>query len=208
MPVAGAQVIVDETDRLHEGIANGGPHELEVARSQIAGESFRQGSLRRDFARVLPRILYRGAIHKRPKIMVETAKSILHLEIGAGVADGGSNFGTVANDAGISHQAHYLGFAKGSHAMGIESRKSAAIIFAFAQHGYPGKARLRTFQQQKFKQDLVVMLRYAPLGIVVGHVKRVIAAPGAALRGEGGYGIWRIHDAPHCKVFCPNRDTA
>ena len=208
MSVAGAQVIVDETDGLHEGITNGGPHELEVARAQIPGEPFRQGGLRRDFARVLPRILYRDAIHKRPQITVKTAKLILDLEIGPGVADGGSNLGTIADDPGISHQARRLGFAKGGHAVGIESGKSAAIIVAFAQHGYPGKACLRTFQQQKFKQDTVVMLRHAPLGIVVGHVKRVITAPGAALWGEGGCSAWRMHDVPHCKAFCQSHDTA
>ena len=55
---------------------------------------------------------------------------------------------------------------------------------------------LRAFEDQQLEQRAVVVHRHAPLGVVVGDVERVVAAPGAALKGAGA----GILFSPHCSV--------
>ncbi len=69
----------------------------------------------------------------------------------------------------------------------IKSRKGLPVVFTFAQNGNPGQARLRPLQQQKLEKYPVIVLWNAPFGIVVGHVKWVFPAPGAA-----GMGLMRV----------------
>lgn len=66
---------------------------------------------------------------------------------GLGVAPGGSEFETVADDSGIKHQLVDLCIAHLRHALHIETEQYLAITLALLQDGDPGQAGLEPFEQ-------------------------------------------------------------
>ena len=77
--------------------------------------------------------------------------------------------------------AEYLG-DNGATVVRVESntKLDALRILPPFKDQQPAETRLNTFQNQELKQAPVIMLRQAPFGIMVGHVKRIFAGPGAS----------------------------
>jgi hypothetical protein len=67
-------VIVDHADRLHEGIADGGPDEFEPARLEIAAQGIGLRCARRHLPGRAPSVYYRRSADKAPKIGIEAAE--------------------------------------------------------------------------------------------------------------------------------------
>ena len=86
----------------------------------------------------------------------------------------------MANDACVLNQTLHIAFTKPGHGGDVEISKCRAEIFAFAQDRQPGKAGLETFQADFFKQAIVIILRHAPFGVVIGAVVTFVVMPIAA----------------------------
>src|SRR5262249_62254817 len=102
MTEARREVIVDEAGGLHEGIADGGPHEGEAPPLEIAAERLRDRRLRGDLPRPAPAVLERAILHEAPHVSGEAPVLALHGEKGAGVGDGALDLAAVADDARVA----------------------------------------------------------------------------------------------------------
>ena len=111
---------------------------------------------------------------------VERARFGAQLDGTAGVVEDGFDLAAVADDAGIGQQPGDVVGAESTQGLGVEVREGAAEVFALAENGQPGEAGLEAFEAELLEQVALVAGRPAPLVIVIGHVERVVAAPGAA----------------------------
>src|SRR6185436_2377072 len=85
---AADDVIVDHPGRLHVRVADARSHEAEAAPAQILAHRARFRRFGRDLLEVFPEVALRPSVHEAPDVAVERAELLLHLEEGAGVADG------------------------------------------------------------------------------------------------------------------------
>src|SRR5690606_24613364 len=65
------------------------------------------------------------------------------------------------------------------NAFRVETSERLSVTFSFLQHSEPGQTGLSAFQNQKFKQGLVVVDRSSPLTIVILYHQRMLARPRA-----------------------------
>ena len=64
----------------------------------------------------------------------------------------------------------------------------AAVFVPSRQDGPPGQPRLRALQRQQLEQRAVVVMRHAPLAVVIGEHRRIAALrPGTACRHFAGF---------------------
>ena len=94
--------------------------------------------------------------------------------------DGADDFRTVAHNACVLHQAFDFFVIVAGYFLWLETVKCFAELFALAQNRDPGQARLKTVQNQLFKQSTAIKFRHTPIGVMIMHVKRINAGPGAA----------------------------
>lgn len=101
---AAYKVIVYQAHRLHEGVADGGPDEVEVASLEIFAHGIgiwgSGGDLLHGLGRVQPRL----AIYELPNVAIEAAEFLLHRQKCLRVRDGGGDFKFVADYAGIAQE--------------------------------------------------------------------------------------------------------
>ncbi|MNH90250.1 hypothetical protein D3C73_427860 [compost metagenome] len=86
----------------------------------------------------------------------------------------------MADDTGIRHQPLDIGLTEFRHLVKIEAGKARAKILALAQDRQPGKAGLKPFEADLFKQADIVGDRAAPFLVVVTAVILQPAMPEAA----------------------------
>src|SRR4030095_1301434 len=82
MPKAINPVVVNHADRLHKGVADRGAHEAEASRQEILAQCIRDLSARRHVTHFFEGALDGTAIHETPEVRIETAKLLLHCQVG------------------------------------------------------------------------------------------------------------------------------
>lgn len=160
-------MIVHHAGGLHVGITNRAADKLESAPLQFAAHGLRCRRAGGNVREVAPVIMLRLPVAELPDEAVKTAERRLHFEKLSGVDYRCLHFQAVAHDARILQQRFYVIRVVSGNAAGIEIIEGAAIVFALAQNGEPAQSGLGAFQNQKFKQSAVIVLRYAPFDIVV-----------------------------------------
>lgn len=137
-------MVHDHARGLHKGVADGRSDKGEAALFQGLAHGLGFGRHRRHLATTLEVIDLRRPADKRPKQF----HRVLQRQPGRGVAPGGIEFQTVADDPGIEHQILDFGVAQLRHALYIETEQHLAITGTLFQNGDPGQPRLEPFEQQ------------------------------------------------------------
>jgi hypothetical protein len=164
-------MVVDQTDGLHERIADGRTHELEAAREQRFAQRSRFVARNRYVARRFRRIDDRRSIDERPHPPIERPMLACDLKKGSSIRNGREHFRAVSNDSGVSQRFLDRGGAHARDALRFEVVKDRAISFPFAQDGIPAQTCLCAFEGDELEQSAIVVQRNAPLAIVVAdHV--------------------------------------
>ena len=101
-------MIVHHPDRLHEGVADGGPDEAKAAVDEILAHGFRLGCAGRNILERAPAVGPRPTVHERPEVGIEAAALPLDGERGPGVPDGGRDLQPIAHDAGIGQMSVWI----------------------------------------------------------------------------------------------------
>ncbi len=148
--VAILRVIHDHARGLHQRVANGRADERKPGLFQAFTHRHSFGGDRRDFAAILEMIDDRSVADERP----EERHRILQRQPGLGIAPGGVEFETVADDPRIEHQFVDFGVAHLRHALYVEAEQHLAIALAFTQHGDPRQPGLEPFEQKQLEQTL------------------------------------------------------
>lgn len=167
---AADEVVVDHSDRLHEGVADGRPNEAEPSTFEVHAHRVGFRRVRRDLFHMGPRVLPRRTIHKLPNVAVERSELGLHGEKRSGILDGRFNLETVPNNSGIRKKTLAFSRVVTRNHTGVESRKGAPIAISLFENCDPAEASLCAFEGQHFKQLLVIVRGNTPLVIVIGHV--------------------------------------
>src|SRR6056297_979573 len=97
---AGDEVVVDHSDRLHEGIDDGGAAEFESAFLQIFRNFYGKIGLRRHLREGLPTVLNGPPTDMIPKVAVKALLGLDRLPR-PGISDGRLDLAPVPDDAGI-----------------------------------------------------------------------------------------------------------
>lgn len=126
--VAVLGVVHDHARGLHEGVADGRPHEGEAGLFQGFTHGFGFGRNRRDVAAILEVIDLGFAADKRP----QKSHWIFQCQPGRGVAPGGIELQAIAHDAGILHQRLDFFVAQLGQALRIKPEQDLSIMLAFA----------------------------------------------------------------------------
>lgn len=148
--VAVLRVIHDHARGLHQRVADGRTDEGETGLFQALAHGHGLGGNGRDFTAILEMIDDRAVIHKRP----EERHRVFQLQPRLGIAPGGIELETVADDPRIEHQIVDFRVAHLRHALYVEAVQHLAISLALAQHGDPRKPGLEPFEQKQLEQTL------------------------------------------------------
>ena len=122
------------------------------------------------------------AVDETPDVVGKATPFLLHREKGAGVLPGAVDLEPVANDAGVGQQFVELPVGVTGDFVRVEAVEQCAVALPLSQYSNPGETCLRAFKHQEFEERLVVVQGHTPLGVMVGHIQFVGAAPVAALR--------------------------
>lgn len=167
--VAVLGVVHDHARGLHQGVADGRPDEGEPGFFQPFAHCQRLGRDGRHFGAVLEMVDDGFAVHERPK----ECHRVFQRQPGLGIAAGGLELETVANDPWVEHQLIDFRIAHLRHALYVEAVQHFPVALAFAQNGDPGQPGLEPFEQKQLEQTLRIAQRRAPLLIVISHVQRI-----------------------------------
>ncbi len=146
MAEAGGDVVVDQADGLHEGVADSRADEGEAAFFEVFAESVGFGRAGGDGVACVAQIYFGLAVDELPEVAVEAAEIFLDLEQGVGVFDGGGDLESVADDARIAQELGELAGVVAGYDFGIEGVEGCAIVFALVEDGFPTEAGLSTFE--------------------------------------------------------------
>ena len=114
------------------------------------------------------------AAYEGPDVRVQRAELALHGQRRLRVADGGGDLGAVADDSRVGEQALGVGGPVGGDAGDVPALEGAPVSFAALEDRLPAQAGLGALQGQQLEQACVVVLRHAPLLVVVAHHEVVI----------------------------------
>ena len=151
-----------EAGRLHEGVADGWPRELEAGLLQ--GPRYR---LR------LRRSGRTGAVNQgspaRPAAQpwAKGPLAVHKIEVGTRVVDGGMYFGAVAHNPRIVHEFRNPSLVVTGHPDRIKAVERLQEGRPLVKDHAPGEARLERIQDELAEEGHIVMHRHAPLLVVV-----------------------------------------
>jgi hypothetical protein len=172
-------VVVYEPGGLHESVANGTADKVESTFAEVFAHGIGFGARRWDVVQVL-RVVDPGlSADKLPDIAVKRAEFLLDAQECSGICDGGEDFQTITNDAGVLHQRIKLALAVACDECGIEVIERLPIGHALSQDCVPTQPRLGTFEDEEFKKNVVIVNGDSPFFIVVANGK-FVARPRAA----------------------------
>src|SRR3984957_16195865 len=178
-------VLIDDSHRLHEGVANSGPDEAEASTLQILAHRITLGGGLGDAAQVQRPPAQRTAFGELPNVAVEGALGSLDLKIRPGVGNERLDLESISDDAGSQQQAPALKVAVAGHFLGVETVERFAVVRALAQNGEPAQAGLCAFETQHLEELPVGMHGHPPFGVVIGDIQGVRRAPGTAQLAVG-----------------------
>ena len=148
--VAVLRVVHDHARGLHQRVANRRADEGEAGLFQAFAHLHGNWRDRRHLGAILEMIDHRRAANEGP----EKLHRVFQRQPGLGVAPGGVEFKTIADDARIEHQFIDFRVAHLRYALYVEAEHHLAITLTFTQHGDPGKAGLEPFEQKQLEQSL------------------------------------------------------
>ena len=183
--MAAEQVVVDQPHGLHEGIHDGGSHELEAALLEIPAQGLGLGGHGRHLVGAGPVVHPRLAAAGAPQVGVEAAEGLLDGQEGPGVAHRRGHLEPVAHHPGVLEDRRAAFRAEPGHRRRIEAGEGPAVGLPLAQDRDPAEPGLGPLQDQHLEQPAVVVQRHPPLQVVVRHVERIDPAPAAADRRLG-----------------------
>src|SRR5690242_4637475 len=132
---AGHKMIIDHSYGLHEGITDGGTHEIEATLPQVFADRGGLRAFRRKSFAGTECVHARTAIDESPDIAVKAAKLFLDLEKGLCIGDACLNFQTVAHDTFIGEKFPDLRLAELCDDCRIELGKGLTVCLALPQDG-------------------------------------------------------------------------
>src|SRR5450631_2988061 len=177
MAKAGHQMVIDHAGGLHEGIDDGRADKFESARRQFLGYLGRQWRRCRHAGGGLEVVDLRPAVDEIPQEFREAGAVFHDLEIALRARDRTLDLGAVADDAGVVHQRVKLFRVVARDLFRDEIVEGTAKVVALAQNRDPRQPGLKAVEDELFVQRAVIIFRHAPLGVVIGHVKRIFAGP-------------------------------
>ena len=183
--VAGHEMIVDHADRLHEGIDDGRPDELEAARRKLLRHRLRQRRLRRHLLGGAEAVDLRPAVEKSHSSSEKPGPFSMISSQARADSDRAFDLHAVAHDAGVLHQLLDLLRRVARDLLRLEIVEGAAEIVALAQDRDPRQPGLEAVEHQLLEERAVVVFRHAPFVVVIGDVERVVLRPGAAVQAVG-----------------------
>src|SRR5262245_33044822 len=156
VPEAPWVVVVDDADRLQEGIDDRGPDEAESAPLELLAERVGKPGPRGERA-AARRALDRLAAGEVPEEPVEAAEFALNFQEGAGVRHGAVDLQPVPYDAGVLHEPRAPRGREARDLRGIEAGERAAVGLALPEDGLPAEARLRAFERDELEKHALVV---------------------------------------------------
>src|SRR6202789_3768949 len=181
-------VVVDDASRLHPRIHNHWPNELESAFLERRRNLLRERSLCQD----RPMASNRLAACHLPNVVGEIFSVLCHRDIDACAVDRRFDLGARSHDICILKQACYIALSHPRHRLRIKAAKSFAEGFTLAQNGEPRQASLEAVEHELLPQRAAVILRYAPLLVVVFAHKWVVLGPGTTMDRAFRFGHLRF----------------
>src|SRR3989338_11611583 len=170
MSEAISRVVVHHAGRLHVGVADGAAGEFEAAPFQFLSHRLRFRRACRNFGEAAPGVLSWLAINEAPDEGIETAELALHVEKLLRVGYCRMYLQAIAHDSRILQQRFYFTCVIAGNARRIEIIESGPVILAFAQDGYPAQPGLRAFENEKFKQGLIVVQWHPPFAVMIAAI--------------------------------------
>lgn len=187
MAMATNEMIIGESRSLHQGIAHGCAHEAELMGFEVARHLCGEWRYRRYIAHALVLWLQGGAIHIAPKEGIDATVAPLELEERRCIVNHGGDFGAIADNPAVAHQPCHIGLGIARHNRWVKLVTHDAVVGALAEHGNPTQPGLHGLEDNSLIPAVLAMERYAPLGIVVGAIERVMATPWAAFAFHLGF---------------------
>jgi hypothetical protein len=111
--------------------------------------------------------LDRHPVNKAPDAAGKAAKLFLDFNEGQGIGDGGFDFKAITDDAFILHKTFHIFCVHLAHFANIKILKSFPVILPALEDCGPAQTCLGPFENQEFKQDLIVMNGLTPLLIMI-----------------------------------------
>ena len=182
-------MIVDHAGRLYQRVADGGADEFESASPKIAAHRIRLGCARGHLGHGPPTILNWLAHHEAPKVSVEGPEFLAHIEKHFGVLNGGYDLQSIPHDPFVAQQPLHIARAVAGDLLWAKSIECFPIVFPFLQNGGPTQSRLRAFEDEKLKEQPIIVHRHAPFLIVITDV-RFARSPRTA---------WHWPSMPECR---------
>lgn len=173
-----AQVVVDESHRLHERVHGGRPDEPEAAGLEITGERARFHGRGRDRGATPGR--GSGGWREAPHVRGEGAQLLLDREHLACIHDRRLDLAAVSDDARVSEKTAHVPRAVARHTSGIEARERDAEAWSLAKDREPRQPRLESFEGELLVETAVVDDRQSPFGVMVRAIARVGIRPPAS----------------------------
>ena len=181
---AAVLVVVYDADGLEIGVDDGGACELHPAAAQVGRHLVRQRRGRAGDAVAVPDGFPLGEV---PDIGVEAAPLVLDGKEDTGIIHGGVELPAVADDGGVLHERVDLLCTVLRDSPGVKAVQRGAERLPLMQDAGPRESGLKRLQQEQLERIAVVMVRAAPLLVVVPDIERVGQVdPSAAFRGGHG----------------------
>ena len=145
------EMVIDQSDRLHQGIDDGRADKAEAEAFEFFRECDSGRCVGGNLIHALPAVDDGVTIDALPQQRVERVARLVQSAGGAGVGDGRCDFETVADDAGVGQQARDISVAIAGYPCGIEVVECLAVVFALLQYCDPRQPGLGTFQHDEFE---------------------------------------------------------
>src|SRR5881396_3346524 len=126
-----------------------------------------------------PSILDGTPPNEAPDIGVKAAELLSHLQENLCVLHGGFDLEPIAHDARVRQKPFDFSRIKARDFLGVEVVERATIILPLLQNRDPTQSGLRSFENEKLKQQTVVMHWHAPLAVVI-HDRQFVSRPRTA----------------------------
>src|ERR1043166_656476 len=107
-------------------------------------------------------------VYKAPDVFIKTAELATNFQKSLGIGNRRTNLQAVANNAGVIHKGSKFLLVVPGNFHWIETIESFAIVFPLLKNCLPAQSSLGALEDQKLKQDSVIVLWNAPLCVVVG----------------------------------------
>lgn len=191
--MATGEMVVGESCGLHQGVAHGCAHKAELIGLQVPCHLRGQWRNRRYVAHTLVSGLQWYAIDIAPKEGINATIARLEFEERRCVVNHGGDFGAIADNATIGHQSCHIRLGVARHNRWIKLVTHDAVVGALAEHGNPAESGLHSLEDNPLVPAVLAVEWYAPFGIVVRTIERVVATPWAAFEFHLGFFVmqWR-----------------